>query len=77
MCCIEIKYSVEVFTSVKLFMRIKKNGYQKYSFGEKYTTPRHTTKRTAGPGRKNKTTNDNMNNEVCIAHNTLLYKFMI
>ena len=38
----------------------------------KCTTPTHTTKRTAGPGRKKKTTNGNTNNEVCIAHNTVI-----
>ena len=32
--------------------------------GVNYTTLRHTTKRTTGPGHKNKTTNGNMNNEV-------------
>ena len=37
---------------------------KKTSFGVNYTTPRHTNKRMAGPGRKNKTTNGNMNNEV-------------
>ena len=36
----------------------------KNSFGVNYTTPRHTTKCTVGPGRENKTTNGNMNNEV-------------
>ena len=37
---------------------------KKLSLGVNYTTPRHTNKRMAGPGRKNKTTNGNMNNEV-------------
>ena len=37
---------------------------KKISFGVNYTTPRHTTKYTTGPGRKNKTTNGNINNEV-------------
>ena len=36
----------------------------KKRFGVNYITPRHTTKHTAGPGRENKTTNGNMNNEV-------------
>ena len=34
---------------------------KKNSFGVNYTTPRHTTKRTAGTRRNNKTTNGNMN----------------
>ena len=37
---------------------------KKNSFGVNYTTPRHTTKRMAGPGHNEKTTNGNMNNEV-------------
>ena len=37
---------------------------KKKSFRVNDTTSRHTTKRTAGTGRKNKTTNGNMNNEV-------------
>ena len=36
---------------------------KKKIWGKLYHT-RHTNKRTAGPGRKNKTTNGNMNNEV-------------
>ena len=45
---------------------------KKKLFGRtKCTTPTHTTKHTAGPGRK-KTTNGNTNNEVCIAHNTVI-----
>ena len=44
---------------------------KKKLFGRtKCTTP--TTKRTAVPGRKKKTTNGNTNNEVCIAHNTVI-----
>ena len=46
-------------------MRILQKWLTKNKFWEvNYTTPRHTNKRTAGPGRKNKTTNGNMNNEV-------------
>ena len=36
----------------------------KNCFGVNYTTLRYTTKHMTGPGRKNKTTNGNMNNEV-------------
>ena len=39
---------------------------------KKCTTPTYATKSTARPGRKNKTTNGNTNNEVCIAQNTVI-----
>ena len=60
-------------TNGNMYMKIINKCTTKLKYGGgKCTTPKHTTKRTSGPWHKNKTTNGNTNNEVCIALNTVI-----